>query len=57
MQWRMLKAPDAWVATHRRAQIWEVSQQINMIEKPIGEALSRPWVVLPGPMHDLFRVS
>jgi hypothetical protein len=53
----MLKAPNAWITAHRRAQVGEVFQQIDVVEKPIGEALSRPGVILPGPSHDRFQVS
>jgi hypothetical protein len=57
MQWRMLKAPYAWMTAHRRAQIRKVFQQIDVVERPIGKALSRPGVIPPGPTHDLFQVS
>jgi hypothetical protein len=57
MQRRMLKASDTWITAHRRAQMREVFQQINVIEKTICESLSRPWVIPPGPVHDLFQIS
>jgi hypothetical protein len=53
----MLKAPYAWMTAHRRAQIRKVFQQIDVVERPIGKALSRPGVIPPGPTHDLFQVS
>jgi hypothetical protein len=57
MQGRMLKTSESWVTTYRHAQMREVFQQIDMIEKAIGKALSRPGVILPGPTHDLLQVS
>jgi len=53
----MLKASDAWIAAHGRAQIREVFQQIGVIEKPTDKARSRRWMILPGPKHDLFQIS
>jgi hypothetical protein len=42
MQRRMLKASDTRKAAHRRAKMREVFQQIDVIEKTICKALSRP---------------
>lgn len=53
----MLKASDTWITAHGHAQMGEVFQQIDMVEKAFGKALSRPGVILPGPTHDLIQVS
>jgi len=53
----MLKASDARIAVHRRAEVREVLQEIDVIEQAVGKALSRPRLILPGPMHDLFQLS
>jgi len=53
----MLKVPDAQVCAQRCAQIREVFQQIDVIEKPAGKTLGRPWMIPPGPKHDLFQIS
>jgi hypothetical protein len=57
VQWRMLKASDVGVTADRRAEIREVLQHVDMIEKAISKALSGSWMMLPRPIHDLFQVS
>jgi len=54
---RMLKVPYARVSAHGCAQIREFFQQIDVIEKPVGKTLGRPWMIPPGPKHDLFQIS
>jgi hypothetical protein len=53
----MLKASDPRIASHRNAEVREVLQEIDVIEQAVGKALSRPRVILPGPTHDLFKIS
>jgi len=57
VEWRVLKAPDVRVATHGRAQIRKVAQQVKVIEERVGEALGCGWMVLPRPAHHLLEVG
>jgi hypothetical protein len=53
---RVLKPPDTRVAAHGRAEIGEVLQQVNVVEKRVGETFGGPGMVLPGPTHDLYGI-
>lgn len=53
---RMQKPPDTRVAAHRRAQMGEDFQQVNMIEQCICKPFGGSRVVLPRPTHDLYEV-
>jgi hypothetical protein len=53
----MVKAPYGGVFVKRNSQIWEILQQIDMIEKSNAKTLCRPWMIPPGPKHDRFQVG
>lgn len=56
VQWRMLKPVDAGATMNRRAEIWKVFQQVNMIEESVGKPFTGSRMILPRPTHDLLEV-
>jgi hypothetical protein len=52
-----MKASHSGVASHRRTQRREILQQIDMIEEAHRQSAKWFWMILPGPQHDLFKVS
>ena len=45
---RVHELSDAWIILHRTADVGEISQKLNMIEKRVPEAFGRVREILPG---------